>query len=194
MTGVRVALVVSFSLIPTFGQDTISQHLFCVDKQNFSFFFFFILHIWLGSPIGPKNVLFIVTSYRAKKVIIHLEASLHGYRAVIQGTQLKKKSFTRQRKNPSGYLAMLHIHTDQKREAKSHFQEYFSVKFSVYTNGWDTGESILSLISRGHDISIDWDRQIVRSDILSLEACLSEKDTRQIQGHRNTGILYSHGT
>lgn len=41
------------------------------------------------------------------------------------------------------------------------------------TNRWDAGESVLCLISGGHDICIDWDRQIVRSDILSSEACLS---------------------
>jgi len=67
---------------------------------------------------------------------------------------------------------------------KNRFQEYFEVKSSVGTNGWDTGERILYLISRGHGICIDWHTQIVRFNILSSEACLSEngkyKDT-QIQ-------------
>lgn len=79
---------------------------------------------------------------------------------------------------------MLQIHTDQKCEEESYFQEYFRVKSSVGTNEWDTEESILCLISRGHDVCIDWDRQILRFNILSSEACLSEnakyKDT-QIQ-------------
>lgn len=120
-----------------------------------------------------------MTSYQAKKVIIHLEVSLHGYQADIQGTQLKKRNFTGQKKK-SGYLAMLQTHTDQKCEEKSYFQEYFRVKSSVGTNGWGMGESILSLIRRGHDISVNWDRQIVRFDILSSKACNSEngKDTQ----------------
>lgn len=93
MTGVTVALVVPFSLTYSYfwtRYDFTTFYFVLISR----FLFFFSLHIWLGSPIGPKTVLFIVTSYRAKKVIIHPEASLRGYQADIQDTRLKKRNFT----------------------------------------------------------------------------------------------------
>lgn len=65
--------------------------------------------------------------------MIHPEARLHEYQAVIQGTQLKKRSFMTQRTSPSGYLFILQIHRDHKCEEKIIFSGVFQSQiFSGY--------------------------------------------------------------
>lgn len=134
---------------------------------------------------------FVVTTYRAKKLVINCEATYFGYQAGMQSAHSKKRSFTWQKTNPSSCLAMLEVHTDQKLEEKSYFQKYFGVKSSVSANGRGTGENILWLISTAHSICTDWDWWILMSNMLSSETCVLENG--KYKGHTNKRILYSCG-
>lgn len=78
-TGVKVALVVPLSLTYScFWTRYCYTTFYFVLISGFLFFFFFILHIWLGSLIGPKNFLFLVTNSIAKEIIIHPIVGLQG--------------------------------------------------------------------------------------------------------------------